>query len=235
MQRSFPQHEIPKDYLPTSFIAIDTEGQPPVEIAALAVKENHIIGVYHDFIYQSYKDTADDYYARAHIHGVPRELSATRDGRWYDRWAAWRNYHNGLPLIANDGHHERHLLGEDIMNHRLSPWAHREFTNGHIVAKFMKEQDKKITLVSCKKSVNHRMYQGHDLCKNKVKPADFVKINYGHHCALYDCIELSIDIVSKTYQKVYLKPITAVFKDSAVDLYHIDDVFDESRCTQLKV
>ena len=48
MQRSFSQHEIPKDYLPTSFIAIDTEGQPPVEIAALAVKENHIIGVYHD-------------------------------------------------------------------------------------------------------------------------------------------------------------------------------------------
>lgn len=222
-------NEVSKD---TTFIAVDTEGNPEVEVAGIAVKANKVVGVFHDFPYQPYELTRNDHYARQFIHGVEWQLSCSRNKNWLQRWSAWRDYFEGYPLVANYGCKEEAIFKEPVIKNPLLPWLDRQYKSSHRIARYMKEEAKPILVARCWKDINHREFVDSKVpwaCKENMR----VKWEFGHHCALYNALEVAIERVHKNFDHMSLRPIDISFEGNYFKLYNVHDVFDKRKCKTL--
>lgn len=171
------------------YIYIDTEGEPLRELAALYVNDHHeIIDVFHRFANAPY--FSSDEYASKYIHGLqpilpgfPYKNEAALIAAFH-QWLSIRPY---AYMYANDCRKERAILKLDIVDLRLPPWCERILLPSHCVAVLAKRCNYHILDCCCTAHTAYRMKKPK---RFPPKVGDVARTLYGHHCALYDTLEL---------------------------------------------
>ncbi len=171
-------------------IFLDTEGEPIQEISAIEVSMDdlRILDVYHKHA----RCTADeDRYSRRHIHGLNPEFLHEKGlcdetALIYDFqiWLKGKPYN---VILSNDGRKERKSLASlRVQDLCLPPWLERITESYHKKAFEWKEKRIPVHGTTCNEDAHTLYRRPHDL-KNDTAVA---KAKHGHHCSLYDCLEL---------------------------------------------
>ena len=165
------------------------EGTPIQEVAALEVNRstNAIMDVF-----LAYAHTEEpDKFARDHIHGLnkdylkahgfPSEKSLLMT---LEMWLMQKPY---VGIFANDTQKESKALNVTISDFKLAPWADRRKCASHQIALRYKELSIPVLNRFCSSSA-HSSFKCAPDSPNAF--SSIAKARHGHHCALYDCMEL---------------------------------------------
>lgn len=172
-------------------LVTDSEGYPVQELAAICydLTSNSVKDVFLNWAKLPYKD--NDWFARKHIHGLsPDFLQAhglENEAALVADFHTWRQKYVINEIFAHAPHKEEVLLNLRITDVALCPWAERR-----------KDFDFKRTLVfkilnipihgtTCYLEHAHKAYEGWRHTR-KGSLGDIARQEYGHHCALYDCV-----------------------------------------------
>ena len=187
-------------------IIVDSEGDPVQEFSALYVNEvEHIIeDVLHCLVcYPSDFSVDHDYFARYHIHGLDRTILSQRGlcdaDEVRELFYRWLKSH---PYDAIYGHapaKEKDFLGlSTIHDCQLKPWKERIHCKSHAIAVNMKRFCVPICNINC--SDVHRQFKGWKSSRKGANEylltaTDVAKQDFGHHCSLYDCVEIFLFLI----------------------------------------
>ena len=165
------------------------EGTPVQEVAAIEVNRitNAIVDV---FLGYAYTDE-DDKFARSHIHGLNKAYlknygfpSVESLLTMFKTWLSRKHY---FALFANDSRKESQALGLKFNDFKLVPWAERSHRASHQLALRYKELSIPILHTFCPPFA-HSSFASAPSSPNAF--SSIAKHRHGHHCALYDCLEL---------------------------------------------
>ena len=181
-------------------IIIDCEGNPVQELSALYINDAtcKIEDVFHHHVH--YPFIIDyDVYARRHIHGL--DISLLRQphlpslGEVLDLFNAWLQKYPSDKLYGHAPVKEKDLISLFIYDACLKPWAERVHCRSHQMALNMKLNCKPVRGVTC--SVHSQFIEWR--VKNELSPSatDIAKKDFGHHCSLYDCMEVFLFLLFK--------------------------------------
>lgn len=175
-------------------VFVDCEGSPVQEFSAIYADElsGEIVDVFHQYVKYSSKETYDiDKFSRHHLHGLNLEFLTLHGLRneetlvtMFHEWLQ-QHPHNGI--FAHAPKKEEKLLSLKINDICLKPWKERGTCYSHVKAVSMKKQKIPICNVTCEA-------HGSFMSWKPKKPycmsiSDIVKMDFLHHCSLYDCIE----------------------------------------------
>lgn len=175
-----------------SFIFLDTEGTPIQELAALEVDTNYVIrDVFHAFA----NTDEDDSFARDHIHGLNKtmleEKGYPNEALLIEAFNSWL-HRKGIPevnIFANNCNKERKVLKlKNVYNFELLPWAERRYVCSHEIALRFKELCIPVNGHKCGASAHNSFRSARSSSPNPL--STIAKARHGHHCALYDALEL---------------------------------------------
>ena len=167
-----------------STIYIDIEGFPVRELAALYINESHqIVDVFHDFANAAPGDSD------VSVHGLPPTIpnACANQDELLCKFKVWLSEHPYSCMYANDPHLEQHLLHLDVKDLRLPLWKDRMTSFSHCVAVLAKRIHYDIMGHSCS---CHTMFQMLSPKRFPINLGIMARSLFGHHCALYDCLEL---------------------------------------------
>ena len=170
-----------------SFIFLDIEGTPAQELAAIEINRgtNEIVDVFHAFAFTD----EDDSFARKHIHGLNEDYLKAEgfpdEASLLTVFRMWMHNKPHASVFSNGAHKESKVLAMEVKELKLLPWAERRHAASHQIAIRFKELCIPILGRKCSPSAS---FVSAAACSN---PLSFVaKARHGHHCALYDAIEL---------------------------------------------
>ena len=172
-------------------IVVDSEGEPIQEWSAFVIDEEKrvICNVFHAHVAYPYREDGD-WFARKHIHGLClRYLSQyglSDENELLYRFSHWLQPYTSLGIYANAPTKESHFLSRPVTDVSMLPWGERQNTASHKTAVRMKLYHVPICNVSC---LAHNAVTYH--CKRVfLNDGDRAKMAFGHHCSLYDCVEI---------------------------------------------
>ena len=173
-------------------IIIDCEGDPVQELSALYVNDTtgEIDDVFHHHVYYPFIFDYDAY-ARRHIHGL--DLSLLRQPHLpplddvLDLFTEWLRKHPSEKLYGHAPVKEKELLSLCIHDSCLKPWAKRVHCQSHQMALNMKLNSEPVHGVTCSAHSHFKQWR-----VKKLSPSatDLAKLQFKHHCSLYDCMEV---------------------------------------------
>ena len=172
-----------------SFIFIDAEGSPVQELAAIEVNcDSHaIMDVFHGYARTQEKDI----FARNHIHGLNQDyvklFGYDCERSLITACKAWLRLKSYIALFANGARREAEMLDLAVCELNLAPWAERQHCASHKIAIRYKE----LSIPICKRRCDtyaHSSFVSPPPSSNVF--TRLAKARHGHHCALYDCVEL---------------------------------------------
>ena len=174
---------------------VDSEGDPIQEFTALYVNEQsrEIVDVFHRHVAFPCHRYDTDRWPRRHIHGLDRAYLAKHglrdEGALRTEFVEWLRSHPYEDILANGPTKENAFLNLQITDLRLPPWKERGLLDCHKSALSFKKRAIPINGITCSAShssfVNWLPRRPH-----APSPADVIKRDFGHHCSLYDCMEL---------------------------------------------
>ena len=177
-----------------TIIYVDSEGEPIQEFSALYVDHEtfEILDVFHRYVRYPLKDVDYDIWARKHVHGLNLKfLNANGLKNESDLLFAFQQWLKAHPfeyIFAHAPFKERQFLNLPIQDVCLPPWLERTDCLSHELALSMKRNAVPICNVTCDA---HKSFV--NWCPKRpyvLTPTDVIKKNFGHHCSLYDCVEL---------------------------------------------
>ena len=188
-------------------VFLDSEGEPVQEFSAILVDEDKkkIVDVFHHHVrYPVNGDSQfiidNDSFSRQHVHGLNLDFLSTHglesECDLIELFHKWLSNHYPIDgILAHAPHKERQLLSLPIIiDVGLKSWAERDFLSSHALALARKMNCTSVKGVSCKDA--HSSFIGWKP-KNVHAPTsgDIVKMNFSHHCSLYDCFECFLHYV----------------------------------------
>ena len=105
----------------------------------------------------------------------------------------WLRPYESYAVFANGPTKESSFLSYPVKDANLLCWSQRVHTKAHQVAKNMKYNKVPICNVTCF-AHNPVMYKPSRMILNDT---DKAKLVFGHHCSLYDCVEIALWLCSK--------------------------------------
>jgi hypothetical protein len=183
-------------------IILDTEGTPPIELAAAARIYPGVWLPFHKFILQNQSAFVDDIWSVHHLHGLGfntiskigfPEVEVRRQFIDWVKFCIMKSQSTGVEFRAPEdniaelnlleGWQIRQELGREIVCHYtvepLGNWAQRDKHHTHHYARYLKDNAMSVFgLPGCNAHV--------DFVCAKSNP---VKAAHGYHCALYDTAE----------------------------------------------
>lgn len=174
---------------------VDSEGDPIQEFTALYVNKqsSEIVDVFHRHVTFPSRGYDTDYWSRRHIHGLDRAYLAKHglrdEGALLNDFSEWLRFHPYEEMLANAPSKEQIFLKLPISDLHLPPWKDRGVSASHKSALSLKRHAIPINGISCSSAhsffLNWRPRRPH-----APSPTDVIKHDFGHHCSLYDCMEL---------------------------------------------
>lgn len=179
-------------------IFIDSEGEPVQEFSAIYVSADgtNVLDVFHRYVQYPYPNYDYDSFSRRYIHGLDCDFlfqhGLPTEGDLVTTFLEWLEHHPYTAIYAHAPAKEKKLFAAAtsasllIRDISLRPWKDRRFESSHRKALAMKINCVPVCGVTCSahNSVCWR-------AKNVKTPsaADCAKMDFLHHCSLYDCIE----------------------------------------------
>ena len=165
------------------------EGTPIQELAAIEInRSTHaFVDVFHGFAYTEESDS----FARRHVHGLNvdylKEHGFPDEKSLLDVFKLWIAQKPYVAIYANDSRKESEALNMRIFDFKLAPWNDRKTYASHQLAIRYKEL--------CIPILTHHCTPRAHSCFVRPPPSSnlsslAVKSRHGHHCALYDVLEL---------------------------------------------
>ena len=181
------------------------------EVSALAFSGNCLIDVFHCFVKQPSERLAEDWWPRRHIHGIPQNVPQTFGvDNLLNEWRQWRDQFPTAVVYANGAQTESRLLQCAVEDWPLKPWAARGNDACHKAANMFKAEGWEL-MGTCCPSTNHSSFERYrPPMPIALRPRDtwpaghLVKYAHGHHCSLYDCVELALDICLRKFGFAYM-------------------------------
>ena len=180
---------------PSTYIYLDIEGshQFPVEVAALATRFGGILGVFHQFSYQTDPQFRQ---ASVHCHGLLRS-ELWRDGttrrnlfhqfrEWIMEWSDAMIWGNGVLDLNKFLALSR--ISAQAQDVGLPDWEHRAQLPCHITTLEAKRNGSKIGDKTC--GPQHGRHSQELRPKKTNTPGQRAKADWGFHCALFDVLEI---------------------------------------------
>lgn len=162
------------------------------ELAALEVDTNYVI----KDVFHAFADTdEDDSFARDHIHGLNKRMLEEKghpnEASLVEAFKDWL-HRKGIPevnIFANDCTKEKKVLKlNNVFNFQLMPWAERRDLSSHEIALRFKELCIPVLGHKCSASSHNNFRSAR--CSSPNPLSAIAKARHGHHCALYDALEL---------------------------------------------
>lgn len=180
-------------------LIVDSEGCPCQELAAICVDlvSGSIKDVYLKWAKPPSKD--DDWYSRKHIHGLSlnflENYGLENEEALVADFNSWRQKFIIDEMFAHAPDKENILLNCRITDVAIPPWAKRRTEWYHRHALCMKIFNLSIKGTCCSRMRIHSAYEGWKPSRNRGRtrddnPGDMARQEYGHHCALYDCVSI---------------------------------------------
>ena len=142
------------------------------------------------FLGYAYTDE-DDAFSRLHIHGLNKvylkDFGFPSEDSLLTVFKIWLSRKRYIALFANDSRKESQALGLNFSDFKLAPWAERSHRASHQLALRYKELSIPILHAFCP-SFAHSSFANAPSSPNAF--SSIAKHRHGHHCALYDCLEL---------------------------------------------
>lgn len=170
------------------------EGTPTQELAAIEVNRstNEIVDVFHGLAFTE----VDDSFAQKHIHGLNKAYLKKHgfpsESSLVAVFKIWMHYKPNAPIYCNGPEKERQTLGLPIGDFKLLPWAERRHCASHQIAIRYKELSIPVLGRNCS-SAAHSDFQNAPSSPNAF--SSIAKARHGHHCALYDVVELYFESI----------------------------------------
>ena len=177
-------------------IYVDCEGDPIQEFSAIYVDKVtcEIVDVFHEHvtIYPT-KNGDVDWWARRHIHGLNRDFLSihglSSEQELLLRFRNWLQVHPYDTMFGHAPYKERKFLSLNIVDVQLPTWQHRASLSCHTLIMSMKRNNVPICGIDC--CAAHTSYVGWRAKRPfALTPTDAAKKMFGHHCSLYDCVEM---------------------------------------------
>ena len=178
-------------------IIIDCEGTPVQEFSALYVNDATCVieNVFHQHVHYPYSFDYDAF-ARRHVHGLDfkflRQCKLRNLGEVLDLFREWLKAYPSDKIYAHNPTKEKRLLSLHINDVCLKPWAERACLRSHQMALNMKLNCKPVRGISC--SVHSQFVKWRPKNVHSPSLTDIAKVNFRHHCSLYDCMEIFLSI-----------------------------------------
>lgn len=174
------------------WIIIDSEGDPVQEFSALYINEvtATIVDVFHRHVkYPFHRD--EDAFARQHVHGLNRDYLSLHGLRCEEElltaFRKWLTTHPFDAIYAHAPAKEVKFLSLPVKDVCLKPWCQRVFCDSHRVALAMKLQCVPMCNVTCHAHSDFLYWRPRRA--KTLTATDKAKLQFFHHCSLYDCIE----------------------------------------------
>ena len=189
-------------------IIVDSEGDPVQEFSVLYVNEvTHVIeDVFHYYVRYPFTDCDYDYFARHHIHGLDRDIlfqhGLCNEEEVRRRFHTWLKSHPFDAIYGHAPRKEEDFLCLSIHDICLKPWKERIACKSHDIAVHMKSMHVAVCGITC---FAHSAFQGwkakkcnsSSSSKRHLNASDRAKRDFGHHCSLYDCVEIFLSFILK--------------------------------------
>lgn len=170
-------------------VIVDGEGEPLQEFSALYVnpEKQLIVDVFHSYVkYPFARD--EDIFARRHVHGLNREFLShhglSNEDALLTLFRTWLVTHPYDIMYAHNPAKEMRFLSLSIQDVQLKPWRKRSHHPSHETALRMKMDFTPVCNVSC-----HAHDKVRWCVKRNPNATDYAKLQFFHHCSLYDCVE----------------------------------------------
>lgn len=173
-------------------IIVDSEGDPIQEWSALAIDEERdvICDVFHAHVCYPYAIDYD-WFARRHVHGLRLDFLSKHGVRnvnvLMENFLAWLQPYDKCMLYANAPLKESSFLSRCITDAGLLPWRERSTMLSHYIAVEMKFCKVPINGIVC---FAHNEFVSFKPKRLVLNETDKAKMVFGHHCSLYDCVEI---------------------------------------------
>ena len=174
------------------YIYVDCEGDPVQEFSALYVNHDtcEILDVFHCHVKYPYNHDYD-WKARRCVHGL--NLDFLKDHGVSDveelkvSFFKWLESHPYQAMYAHAPTKEIDLLNLPIRNVSLKQWKDRTSLMSHRLAISLKKNLVPICKITCTAHSSFQCWEPKRRFAWTV--TDCAKMNFSHHCSLYDCIE----------------------------------------------
>ena len=175
---------------------LDTEGTTIQELAAVEInlETKMIMDVFHVYAYTAEEDN----FARKHIHGLNLEYIKNHESihccesALILEFKRWLQQKENIMIFCNDAEKERKVLGLEMYDFKLLPWAERTHCVSHQIAIRFKKLSIPVLGQSCS-NLAHSCFVSAPACRNVL--IEEAKHCHGYHCALYDVLEMYYELV----------------------------------------
>ena len=172
-------------------IIIDSEGTPTQEFSAIYMNADtgEIVDVFHCYVRYPFSRDKDSF-SRHHIHGLDRAHLLSHglhsEEELLTVFQQWLKTHPFDDIFAHAPAKEMKLLSLPVNDIALKPWKERSFCASHQKALDMKLKCIPVCGVRC---FAHTKFVGWKSKRAILNDTDVAKLNFFHHCSLYDCVE----------------------------------------------
>ena len=179
------------------FVVVDCEGEPIQEWSALLINdEGKICNTFHQYVrFPSSYDS--DFYARKHVHGLNLDFleqhGAANLNELKCNFLKWLSPYMLYDIYANAPAKESQFLSLPMKDAKLLQWSQRISTTSHQTALNMKHCKVPVYDIICL-AHNPVTYKPSRVILNET---DKAKLTFGHHCSLYDCVEVYLWLSSQ--------------------------------------
>ena len=195
------------------------EGEPVQELAAIEmnIEDCEVVDVFHAFANIPRPEV--DAYCRMNIHGLSRLVLAEKGYpdeasllAAFKTWLSSKRHFNDFKFYCNDAVKEKKVLSQHgfewpaVWNLGLVPWAERDAKPSHQIGIKLKRMSLSFGGRKCP-SINHSEYYDQRDCISVNDSATVrAKAHFGHHCALYDAVELYYEyLFVNEYESDYVR------------------------------
>lgn len=173
-------------------VYVDSEGDPIQEFSALYVNNDtcDIADVFHCHVKYPF-DHDYDWKSRRCVHGLDLKFLSQHGVSdieelklLFSKWLETHPYH---AMFAHAPTKEREFLNLPIQDVCLKPWVERSMQLSHRLAIFFKRNCFPVLNTTCFAHASFVRWEP----KRRLAwtPTDCAKLNFFHHCSLYDCVE----------------------------------------------
>ena len=187
------------------WIFVDSEGDPIQEFSAIYVDSYtlEILDVFHEYVKYPFKNYDGDKWCRYHVHGLQLDFLSqhglTDEDELKRKFDTWLSLHPYESIYGHAPYKEETFLHLTIQDVCLKPWKDRRFSVSHQLAISLKKNNISICDVQC---VAHNSFKGWLPKKpHSLSSTDIAKIDFLHHCSLYDCIEMYLEFSADNKKK----------------------------------
>ena len=184
-------------------IFIDSEGEPVQEFSAIYVHEQtyKVMDVFHRHVQYPSPTCDEDKFARFHVHGLDISYLSlyglSNEEELLCEFKAWLKYHPFTTIYANAPSKEEKFLKMTISDVHLKPWQERSLLSSHQCALFMKMNAIPICDTVCNAHTSFKGWKPKRAYSMSL--TDAAKMEFFHHCSLYDSIECLLFYTDSDY------------------------------------